>query len=295
MAPNSMRRDALRNLDITSFSATSIATVKRLIVCADDYGLTPAVSEAILELAAHRRVSAFCCVTNSPAWPGAAARLPRQIAPAVSIGLHLNLTDGREWSSASGRFDGPRLPSLASLIGRALSKRLRRDWVDMQLRAQAAAFEAALGTAPRFIDSHQHTHLLAPVRDAVIAFAQARDIAVRNLSPAFGPRDSAPKRIVFRLLGSGALRQALIAHNLVHNRQFGGLQSFRADYDVRSAWVRMLAELSDQALIACHVAIRVEPADPIGRFRVREFEYLSSAQFDEDCRAAGVQLREFAL
>ncbi len=61
--------------------------------CADDYGMTEAVSRGILEAAAAGRITATSAMTSLPDWPRA-ARAWRAAAPAVDLGLHVTLTVG---------------------------------------------------------------------------------------------------------------------------------------------------------------------------------------------------------
>ena len=63
-----------------------------LILCADDYALHPLVDEAVQQLARSGRLSATSCMTTSPHWREAAAAL-KPLRPALSVGLHFNLTD----------------------------------------------------------------------------------------------------------------------------------------------------------------------------------------------------------
>ena len=65
----------------------------RLIVNADDFGMSRGISDAIL--LAHRRgfLTSASLMTNMPAAEYAAACLAK--APALGVGVHLNICDGR--------------------------------------------------------------------------------------------------------------------------------------------------------------------------------------------------------
>lgn len=258
---------------------------KRLTVCADDYGLNAPVSRGIASLAARGRLSAFTCIVNAPHWVQAASAL-HALAPRVSVGLHLNFTEGRAQS------DGSALPGLHAMLLRGVARLLSRARLSREIHAQWDAFEQAARRAPDFIDSHQHVHVLPQLRDAVLDAVRERGaaVAVRGLHPAFGPRDAALKRAVIRVLGGPALSRAIDAAGLSRNAAFGGLQSFDAAYPVRDAWRAMLSDAPDGALIACHPAEAPPQADPIGPFRVAEHEYLASDRFADDCARAGVEL-----
>src|SRR5579863_2182662 len=70
-------------------------TPARIVVCADDYGASPATSAVIRGLMERGRVDATTCLTESAAWvdeAGALGDLARA-RPTVQVGLHLNLTE----------------------------------------------------------------------------------------------------------------------------------------------------------------------------------------------------------
>ena len=259
---------------------------KRLIVCADDYGLSPPVSAAIALLAARGRLSALTCMVTAPYWQQAAADLAALPAQA-SVGLHLNLTEGRFL------VDQAPMPTLARTLIAGAGHALSFDRLSREIHAQWDAFERTCARTPDFIDSHQHVHVLPQVREALLAAVRARGrgrVAVRNLHPAFGPADSRTKRLVIRLLGAPRLARALDAARIARSGAFGGAQNFAPDADVRAAWRTMLAQAPDGALIACHPATEAPPGDPIGTFRVNECNYLGSDAFAADCAEFGVTL-----
>ena len=86
----------------------------RLLLCADDYGLSPGVDAAITGLVRAGRLGAFSCLSNGPAWfedAGAVADLRAQ----AQAGLHFNLTEGRPLSPSLAAL-WPSLPSLPRLL-----------------------------------------------------------------------------------------------------------------------------------------------------------------------------------
>jgi hypothetical protein len=134
--------------------------------------------------------------------------------------------------------------------------------------------------------------VLAPLRELVVEAVQRHGgkIVVRNLFPAFGPRNSAAKRLALRLLGAPALARRLGAAGLAANSAFGGLQDFADVKDIAADWRAMLGVLPDGALIACHPAKGLDPGDPIGVFRQAEYDWLASSEFAQACRDDGIAL-----
>ena len=152
---------------------------RMLIVNADDYGLTRAVSRGILR--AHRDgvVTSTSVLTLAPAADEALAWLAD--APELGIGVHLaavgedppllsaseipTLVDARGRLAASWRVFLPRL-----LAGRVDADDLRREFA-----AQVEKVTQA-GVVIDHLDTHQHLHLWPLVRDVVIDLASSRGI-----------------------------------------------------------------------------------------------------------------------
>jgi len=259
--------------------------LRRIAICADDFALSEPVSRGILDLAGQGRLTAIAAMTAGTRWPQAWQHL-REIPEDVALGLHLNFVEG------VGLSDGRPLPGAAWLAARAVSFSMPRKSLAREIAAQWQAFEDLAGRAPDFVDSHRHVHVLAPLRELVLEAVERHGggIAVRNLFPAFGPRNSAAKRLALRLLGAPALARRLSNSGLAANVAFGGLQHLTDAKGVGTHWRSMLGELPDGALIACHPANALDRGDPIGAFRQAEFVWLGSSSFEQACRDGGIVL-----
>jgi predicted glycoside hydrolase/deacetylase ChbG (UPF0249 family) len=147
-----------------------------MVICADDYAISPAVSAGIRELAAVGRLSATGVMSCMPDWPDEAPAL-RPLGERISVGLHLTLTDQRPLGSLPVLAPDGRLPSIAALLKASFVGRLPMNEVTAEIESQLDAFEAAFGRQPDFVDGHQHVHLLPGVRRAVL------DLFGRRLDP----------------------------------------------------------------------------------------------------------------
>jgi hypothetical protein len=136
--------------------------VKRVLLCADDFALHPAVDAAVVALARQGRLSATSCMTTSPRWAEAARLL--EAVPALARGLHLNMTEGH----------GQPAPTLGAVLRGAYARQLSPAQVRGQLTRQLDDFEQVLGMAPHFIDGHQHVHQLPGVREVLLAVLTER-------------------------------------------------------------------------------------------------------------------------
>jgi len=148
--------------------------MKRLIVNADDFGLTEGVSHGILDAHYYGMVTSATLMANGEAFEMAVALSRR--APRLSVGVHLVLTLGAPVSPASeirslldGRGRLPRSPW--ALAYRLLTHQVRLREIEIELRAQIAKVLRA-GIAPTHLDGHKHVHVLPGVSEIVIGLAQ---------------------------------------------------------------------------------------------------------------------------
>jgi len=142
-----------------------------LIVSADDFGLGPRHNEAIGRGIEAGVIRSTGVLGNGPAAAEAAAL--GALAPAVSVGIHFNLTEGAAVSDPAGipdlvdgegRFLGP------GLAARARRGRLPRDQVIRELSAQVERLRA-LGLRLSHWDSHQHVHMIPSILSAAVEVA----------------------------------------------------------------------------------------------------------------------------
>ena len=123
------------------------------ILCADDYGMTEAVSRGLLEAAAAARISAASAMASLPDW-GRAARDWKAARPAVDLGLHVTLTVGAPLGAMPRLAPGGEFPALGTLAAAAVARRLPVDEIEAEIGRQIDAFCDALGEAPTHVDGH---------------------------------------------------------------------------------------------------------------------------------------------
>ena len=150
----------------------------RLVVNADDFGLSAGVNRGILEAYAAGVVSSVSVLVNAPGWTDAVQRL-RDLGPGLGVGLHLNLTMGRPVSWGGGLCDARsgRFHTLPALVARALAGRLDPGDVAIECAAQLARLRNA-GLVVTHLDSHRHVHVLPGVWGAVVEAARAAGVPV---------------------------------------------------------------------------------------------------------------------
>jgi predicted glycoside hydrolase/deacetylase ChbG (UPF0249 family) len=270
-----------------------------VILCADDYGLSPAVSAGIFEALAAGRLNATGAMTNQPNWKTAAADLRALEGRGLQFGMHLNLTMGAPLVAGAALAPSGVFPKLSTYLKGKLSREATLD-VAQEIRAQLDAFEEAMGRAPDFIDGHQHVHVLEPVCGLLLDEAERRGFAGRVWL-----RDSADT--LARILRRGvetkkALALAWFARGFADearakgfqvNEGFSGFSAFDASRDYGADFARYLAQPGPRHLVMCHpghVDDELKSLDPVTTTREQELAFLLSDRFAETMESAGARL-----
>lgn len=259
--------------------------LRHLTVCADDYGLGPAIDRGILALAVRGRITALSCLVTPPRW---AAAGPVLQDCAIATGLHFNLTEGEPLSPALRR-RWPRFPGLGVLMAQAFLGRLPAALAD-EFQLQLQRFVAVTGRAPHFIDGHQHVHALPGVRPIMLAAAHSLGLPLRSTGRVTGP-GFAFKRHVIEASGGRALRAEMQEQHLPAVPALVGVYDFDPQADYRALVRGWLGTLPDGALLFCHPALgQPDAGDAIAAARANEMAYLASEAFAVDLVEFGVRL-----
>lgn len=155
--------------------------MKRLIVNADDFGLSPGTNLGILRAHTEGIVTSATIMVNMPAAPHA-----YEIAkstPTLGVGVHITLTGGRPLCAE--------VPSLTGPDGRflgytELAQNARPADLEREIAMQVEAFLAS-GLRPTHLDSHHHVHMHIPAVGAVVRRVAA-ELGVPVRATAGAPR-----------------------------------------------------------------------------------------------------------
>jgi hopanoid biosynthesis associated protein HpnK len=158
--------------------------VARLIVNADDFGLTGGVNRAIAEL----HSAGVLTSTSLMACAGAtdeAIGIARS-TPTLGVGCHVVLVDGEpmlppgQIPSLVDPRTGSLHPTLTAFLPRLFAGRIRLAEIEAETRAQIEYLQNK-GLHLTHIDTHKHTHMFPAVLRTVLRAARACGIrAVRN-------------------------------------------------------------------------------------------------------------------
>jgi len=165
----------------------------RIIVNADDFGLTAGVNRAIIELHQAGVLTSTTLMARAAA-AEEAIDLARS-TPSLGVGCHVVLVDGEPLRRAqklpalvdpeTGRF----MPTLGKFLKRLLAGRIPSSEIEAEASAQIGLLRSR-GIALTHIDTHKHVHMFPGVLRPVLRAARAAGIcAVRNpFEPAWSLR-----------------------------------------------------------------------------------------------------------
>ncbi|MGO8717621.1 MAG: ChbG/HpnK family deacetylase [Acidobacteriaceae bacterium] len=160
--------------------------MRRLIVNADDFGLTDGINRAVLDL--HQ-----LGVLHSTTLMAAALHFPEavemsRLQTSLGVGCHIVLVDGTPVANPTaiptllrpGSGEARFRSTLGEFVRDLYLGRIDRAHIEQEAIAQILRLRQA-GVAVTHIDTHKHTHMFPAVLDGVMRAAKACDIqAIRN-------------------------------------------------------------------------------------------------------------------
>lgn len=267
----------------------------RVVLCADDFGLTEGVCHGILDLADMARISATGVMANMPWWPRYAGEL-RARSPEIGVGLHLNLTQGGPLGPMPTFAPLGRFPSHGTLLPRALAGSVPADEIGAEIERQLDRFEDHFGRGPDFVDGHQHVHQLPVVREALAARLAGTGAYVRLCAEPTARilrrGVAVPKALLIARLGGGLARLARRA-GIPHNRGFSGVYDLSGKEPFAPLMERFVTGIRPGALVMCHPGFpdaELAAVDPVTTPRRAEHDYLAGDAFPAMLEARGLRL-----
>jgi chitin disaccharide deacetylase len=278
--------------------------MRRIWLCADDYGISPAVDMAIRDLVVRGRLNATSVLVAAPSChrsEAVALDALNSAAPRVAIGLHVALTAPfRPLSCGFTPLKAGAFMPLAATVRHAIFRRFHDAALAAEIASQVQNFIELFGRAPDFFDGHQHVHLLPQIRGAVLS--AARKTAPNAWLRQCGRARALPGRLIMSLadrkgllldLASRSFRRRAAALGMRTNPAFAGTYAFTDNADFATLFRRFLDGLPDGAVVMCHpgfVDAELQRLDPLTTLREREYAFLASDGFPAVLAAHGVAL-----
>ena len=173
--------------------------MRRLIINADDFGLTAGINRAIVKAHVEGIVTSTTLMANAQAFDQAVT-LATPVQD-LSVGCHVVLVDGSSLLQPSQvptllaeRDNTSFYRSAGTLAWRAITRRIDPAQIESEAVAQIRKLQSA-GISVTHIDTHKHTHILPQVLRPLLRAAQT--CGVRKIRNPFG-----------RMLLAGLLRYA---------------------------------------------------------------------------------------
>jgi predicted glycoside hydrolase/deacetylase ChbG (UPF0249 family) len=151
----------------------------KLIINADDFGLTKATNKAVLDLASLGTISSTTVMVNMP-YTNEAVKLTE--IPDFGIGLHFNLTEGSPISSQN------EIPTLVNENGRFFpihdfrsrikAKKVCGNEILKELNAQFTRLKSIIGQNISHIDSHQDIIKFQLIHNVLIDFVDHNNLFI---------------------------------------------------------------------------------------------------------------------
>jgi hopanoid biosynthesis associated protein HpnK len=232
--------------------------LKRLIVNADDLGLTPAVNRGVVRAFQDGIVTSASLLVTGSAFEEAVA-LARQ-NPELDVGLHLTLVEER---AVLGHEALPTLidetgrlpPTSGEFLRRAFLGRISWDEVEREIAAQIARFQET-GVRLSHLDSHQHLHMFPPLFQIVSRLTIGMDdVWIRN---PIGPWRKSPDTPIGRWLQRLGLNLTCLWARALHGPPQAQMPDGMYGFEVggrltRSALEQILRRIPDGLCeLICH-------------------------------------------
>jgi hopanoid biosynthesis associated protein HpnK len=196
--------------------------VRKLLVNADDFGLTAGVNRAIVETHSGGVVNSTTLMANGPAFDDAVTAA--RSVPGLSVGCHVLLVDGTPVSQPDAvdtllairsAEPGKFYSSLSAFAARAMLGGFDPDQLVAEITAQIKKIQAT-GLAVTHLDTHKHAHIFPDILAAMLRAA--------------------------RICGVRAIRNPFVPVKTLNPRQFKGKRNLWKRY----GQVRMLHSFSGQ-------------------------------------------------
>ena len=155
---------------------------RKLIINADDFGLTYSVNRAIIDVFKAGNLTSATLLVNMPGLEDAVELA--KINPHLAIGLHFCITEGKPLSNCSSLIDEQgNFYTRCILAKRIIQRQVDGCDIEKELVAQLEKFKS-FAIPLSHIDSHQHIHMIPFIYKNMLFTLQSEKLPVRIVDPA---------------------------------------------------------------------------------------------------------------
>ena len=259
-----------------------------VVLCADDFGISPGVCGGILELLEAGHLSAVGCMATGAALSEFSGALGKH-ADRMDIGLHLVLTDQERTGAPTSLAPGGRFLPISDLMKRVFLGGVSKADVETELNRQVDTFVDTFGRPPDFLDGHHHIHQLPGIRDVVVKLAVEKLRgnppwlrATNETLPLILRRGIDPLKAVQVGLFGGAFRRRAERWGLRTNAGFSGVYDLTGKVPYARLFERFVTDAGPGTLVMCHpghVDDELRRVDDLTDQRQVEWDYFASCEF----------------
>jgi predicted glycoside hydrolase/deacetylase ChbG (UPF0249 family) len=189
--------------------------MRKLIINADDFGINKSITDAIIDCHKNGIITSTTLMSNMPFAEYAASKA--KSFPGLSVGLHLNLTQGKPISNPSqirNIVDSAGNLSNAFLQNKSKLNKSAQDQIFLELEAQLK-FALNLGLKISHFDSHNRIQKIPAVLSAMIKLHKLYGVpAARTQKGLFWTAPDAPFHLKLKknILNLGKLKKCYARH-----------------------------------------------------------------------------------
>jgi predicted glycoside hydrolase/deacetylase ChbG (UPF0249 family) len=257
-----------------------------MMICADDYGLTKGIGQAIRALISAHKINYVSCMVTGPHWE-LEGQMLRQLSNSLPyklhVGLHLSFT-----TSISDPLKCHDKKSVTNFLSSSILRTVSRTQIAQEIEEQLLKFEEVFQKSPDFIDGHHHVHLYPGIFEETVAVilrkSSEKKIKLRNtfipLKILRTPKFLDQKTIVISLLGLFR-RKRLESLGLNLNSDFNGFFNYHPSKDIEVMLNDFIKTANPNSLFYCHpgfVDSELLEVDDYTYAREEEFNLLMKMQ-----------------
>jgi predicted glycoside hydrolase/deacetylase ChbG (UPF0249 family) len=181
------------------------------------------------------------------------------------------------------------------LLARTYTRTVFAPGLQADIRDQLTRFEDALGRAPAFVDGHRHVHQFPVVRDLLVEEIARRYAAsppwIRSTAPGLRQGPERLKARVIHALGGPQLAALAARRGIPVSTHLLGVYDFSGDMQQHeqrlSEWI---SACNTGDVLMCHPSAGIEPGDPHGAARLREYALLRELVLAAQDGSSGIAL-----